>query len=118
MQSGPLLDRRAQENATLPTLIPSNSSFDHGIFPLKLRTAVMKPLLKKDNLDLNVFQNYRPVSNIPFISKVLEKVAVKRLTNHLDINGLQEDYQSAYKLMHSTETALLKVKQLSPLCHA
>ena len=70
----------------------------------------MKSLLKKDNLDLNVFKNYRPVSNIPFISKVLEKVAVKCLTNHLDINGLQEDYQSAYKLMHSTETALLKVK--------
>ena len=92
----------------LVTLV--NSSFDHGIFPLKLRTAVVKPLLKKDNLDLNVFKNYRPVSNIPFISKVFEKVAVKRLTNHLDINGLQEDYQSAYKLMHSTETALLKVK--------
>ena len=67
-------------------------------------------MLKKDNLDLNVFKNYGPVSNIPFISKVLEKVAVKRLTNHLDINGLQEDYQSDYKLMHSTETALLKVK--------
>ena len=61
-------------------------------------------------LIFTIFKNYRPVSNIPFISKVLEKVAVKRLTNHLDINGLQEDYQSAYKLMHSTETALLKVK--------
>ena len=92
----------------LVTLV--NSSFDHGIFPLKLRTAVGKPLLKKDNLDLNVFKIYRPVSNIHFISKVWEKVAVKRLTNHLDINGLQEDYQSAYKLMHSTDTALLKVK--------
>ena len=65
-----------------------NSSFDHGKFPFKLRTAVMKPLLKKENLDLNVFKNYRPVSNIAFISKVLEQVAVKRLTNHLDINGL------------------------------
>ena len=92
----------------LVTLV--NISFDHGIFPLKVRTAVVKPLLKKDNLDLNVFKNYRPVSNISFISKVLEKIAVKRLTNHLDINGLQEDYQSAYKLMHSTETALPKVK--------
>ena len=70
----------------------------------------MKPLLKKDNLDPNIFKNYGPVSNIPFISKVLEKVAVKRLADHLDINGLQEEYQSAYKLMHSTETALLRVK--------
>ena len=41
---------------------------------------------------------------------MLEKVAVKRLTSHLDITGLQEDYQSAYKLMNSTENALLKVK--------
>ena len=40
----------------------------------------------------------------------MEKLAVKRLTNLLDINGLQEEYQSAYKLMHSTETALLQVK--------
>ena len=70
----------------------------------------MEPLLKKDNLDLIVFKNYRTVSNIPLISKVLEKVAVKRLTNYQDINGLQEDYQSAYKPMYSTETALLKVK--------
>ena len=92
----------------LVTLV--NSGFDHEIFPLKLRTAVVKPLLRKDNLDLNVLKNYRPVSNIPYISKVLEKVAVKRLTNHLDINGLQEDYQSAYKLMHRTETSLLKMK--------
>ena len=56
------------------------------------------------------FKNYRPVANIFFISKVLENVVVKHLTKHLDINGLQEEYQSAYKLMHSTETALLKVK--------
>ena len=40
----------------LVTLV--NSSFDHGIFPLKLRTAVVKPLLKKDKLDFNVFKNY------------------------------------------------------------
>ena len=100
--------KKTLQFSNLVTLV--NSSFDHGILSLKLRTAVVKPLLKKDNLDLNIFKNYRPVSNIPFISKVLEKVAVKRLTNHLDINGLQEDYQSAYKHMHSTETALLKVK--------
>ena len=65
----------------LVTLV--NSSFAHGIFPLKLGTAVGKPLLKKDNLDHNVYKNYRPVPNIFFISKVLEKVAVKRLTDHV-----------------------------------
>ena len=47
--------------------------------------------------------------NIPFISKVLEKIAVKQLLEHLTTNGLQEGYQSAYRAAHSTETALLRV---------
>ena len=54
-------------------------------------------------------KNYRPVFNIPFISKVLEKIAVKQLLEHLTTNGLQEGYQSAYRTAHSTETALLRV---------
>ena len=53
--------------------------------------------------------NYRPISNIPFISKLLEKVAVSRLVEHLSKNNLTEEYQSAYRADHSTETALLKV---------
>ena len=53
--------------------------------------------------------NYRPISNIPFISKLLEKVAVSRLVEHLSKNNLMEEYQSAYRADHSTETALLKV---------
>ena len=54
--------------------------------------------------------NYRPVSNIAFVAKVLEKFAVRRLLDHLTLNGLHEEYQSAYKMLHSTETALLRVQ--------
>ena len=86
-----------------------NKSFNEGLFPKCLRTSLVKPIIKKEGLDANQFSNYRPVSNIPFCAKILEKVAVKRLTNHLQENSLLEEYQSAYRALHSTETALLRV---------
>ena len=50
------------------------------------------------------------MSNIAFVGKILEKVAVRRLLDHLTLNGLHEEYQSAYKMLHCTETALLRVQ--------
>ena len=67
------------------------------------------PLMKKPNLDEEVLKNYRPVSNLPFISKVLGKVVVTRLGSHLSIPKLHDDLQSTKRESHSTETALLKV---------
>ena len=87
-----------------------NNSFKQELFPITLRTAIVKPLLKSDTLDKDMLKNYRPVSNIAFVGKVLEKVAVRRLLDHLTLNGLHEEYQSAYKMLHSTETALLRVQ--------
>ena len=46
-----------------------NWSLQSGIFPTSLKTAVIKPLLKKNNLDQSVITNYRPISNLPFLSK-------------------------------------------------
>ena len=54
-------------------------------------------------------QNFRPVSNLPFISKILEKVVLTQLQKHLSENDLLEIRQSAYRKKHSTETALLSV---------
>ena len=65
--------------------------------------------MKKPNLDRNILKNYRPVSNLPFISKILEKVVLAQLQKHLTDNGLLEICQSAYRQHHSTETALLAV---------
>ena len=93
-----------------PLLNIINTSFKEGKFPKCLKTAIVTPLLKKTNLDTEQLKNYQPVSNIPFLSKVLEKIAVKRLLNHLQSNNLHEVNQSAYKRQHSTETALLKVQ--------
>ena len=67
-----------------------NNSFEQGIFPNTLRTAVVKQLLKSDTIIKDMLKNYRPVSNIAFFGKVLEKVAFHRLTEHLIMNGLHK----------------------------
>ena len=61
------------------------------------------------HLCLNNLNSYRPVSNLSFISKILEKVEASRLRSHISSNCLSNVSQSAYKEFHSTETALLKV---------
>ena len=54
-------------------------------------------------------KNYRPVSNLNFLSKIIEKIISNRIRSHLDKNNLSNTNQSAYKPLHSTETALLKI---------
>ena len=54
-------------------------------------------------------KNYRPVSNLSFLSKILEKVVASRLTSHINNSHTSNDYQSAYRKFHSTKTALLKI---------
>ena len=87
-----------------------NESFNSGVFPAQLRTAVVTPILKKQNLDKQHLKNYRPVSNISYVSKIMEKLVCVQIKDHLASNDLQERYQSAYREQHSTETALLCVK--------
>ena len=76
--------------------------------PEAFKHAVITPLLKKKGLDL-IYKNYRPVSGLPFLSKVIEKVVSKQLTEHATNSNLNEQHQSAYRSLHSTETALLKI---------
>ena len=52
------------------------------------KTAIVKLLLKKPALDQNVLKNYRPISNLPFLSKILEKVVLHKLLAHLQENNL------------------------------
>ncbi|KAK6174094.1 hypothetical protein SNE40_017434 [Patella caerulea] len=86
-----------------------NTSLNLGDVSSILKSALVNPLLKKSNLDRNVLKNFRPVSNLSFLSKIIEKVVAARLKDHLSINNLDEKFQSAYKAFHSTETALLRV---------
>ena len=54
-------------------------------------------------------KNYRPVPNLSFLSKVLEKVVVNQLNTHINSSNASDQYQSAYRKFHSTETTLLKI---------
>ena len=77
-----------------------------------MKQASVTPLLKKDDLDPEVLNNYCPASNLSFLSKVLERVVAARLTNYMTINQLHEPMQSAYRACHSTETALVRVQNI------
>jgi hypothetical protein len=87
-----------------------NLSLQSSHFPIAYKKALVRPLLKKPTLDKEVLKNYRPVSNLSFVSKIIEKAVLKQLSSHMDSNGLHTPVQSAYRPQHSTETALLKVQ--------
>ena len=69
----------------------------------------MKPRLKKPSLNPDDLNSYRPISNLSFISKVVERVVATRLSEHFESQGLLPDCQSAYRANHSTETAITAV---------
>jgi len=86
-----------------------NLSFSSGTFPACYRTASITPLLKKDGLDPDDPSNYRPISNLNSISKIIERVFLSRLLPHVNESTNFNKSQSAYRRHHSTETALLKI---------
>ena len=84
-----------------------NLSFQEGCFPESFKIAQVTPLIKKPNLDPNNLSNYRPISNLNNISKILERLFMSRLQPHVLASGNFNPFQSAYRRNHSTETALL-----------
>ena len=70
-----------------------NLSFQTDNVPSALKVAVICPLLKKTTLNLEVLASYRPISNLPFLSKVLEKVVASELQDHLKHSNLFEKFQ-------------------------
>ena len=86
-----------------------NKSLQTGIFLDDLKETLVKPWLKKINLDLTE-KNYRPVLNLQLVGKLIERAVTDQLNAHITKNSLMEPVQSAYRASHSTETALVKVK--------
>ena len=75
-----------------------------------MKNAVLSPLLKKPSQDFEIFSNVQPVSNLKFLSKVIEKATAIRVTNYLCDNDLNKSLLPAYKKQHSWETAFLRVQ--------
>ena len=86
-----------------------NSSLATGCVPDHFKHAIIQPLLKKPSLDPLVHSNYRPISKLTYISKLLEKVVCNQLLLFLNNNNTFDKFQSGFRQKHSTETALLRV---------
>ena len=90
-----------------PLTIIINQSLRTGIFPDALKIAKMKPLYKKgDNFCLN---NYRPISLLPTISKIFERVMFTQMYSYLNSNFLLSEQQYGFRSQHSTELACVKL---------
>ena len=87
-----------------------NLSLKNGIFPSPFKQAIVTPLLKKSTLSKEDLKTYRPVSGLSFLSKLVERIVAAQIRSHMDSHDLGNTFQSAYKVGHSTETALLCIK--------
>ena len=82
-----------------------NLSLSSGKCPNSLKLAKVIPIYKKD--DPSLISNYRPISLLPCISKVLEKIVYKRLFNFLKQNKSLIPHQFGFRKDHSTDYAIL-----------
>ena len=95
-----------------PEIVPSlthiiiNLSIRCGYFPDKWKISKVLPLYKEDIK--SVPNNYRPISILPVVSKVIEKVIFKQLYEYLTHNNLLAVSQHGFRPMHSTLTALIE----------
>ena len=99
---------------SLPVLLSTitrivNMSLTTGCFPSSYKHSIVSPLLKKPSLDKENLSNYRPISNLSFLSKLTERIVKSRLISHLSSHSILNPFQSAYTKHHSTETVLLSL---------
>ena len=87
----------------------ANLSFSTVVFPAGYKLGRVIPLLRKAGLPKDDPANYRPITNLPTFSKLLERLALNRLQPHVLASGNFCCSQSAYRSGYSTETSLLKI---------
>ena len=81
----------------------------NGNFPDELKVACITPILKRDSLDKDDVTNFKSDSNLPFLSKLIEKCVNYQITEYVHTNQLFCAFQSSYRCHHSCETAMVKV---------
>lgn len=85
-----------------------NSSFETGIFPDQMKIAKVIPIHKGG--DKTLMGNYRPISILPTVSKLLERIVSNRLRTFIEKRKLLYDNQFGFRNRHSTELAILTLK--------
>ena len=86
-----------------------NASLSSTVFPAPMKHAVVVPALKKGVSDASVLTNYRPISNITFVTKITERFVAQQLQHFMEENRIYGIYKSAYRAHHSAETALVRI---------
>ena len=84
-----------------------NLSLGCSSVPDLLQQALVFPTIKNPHGDKDALSNYRPVSNLSFVSKLLEKIVLEQLNSYLNENELLNKHQSGYRVGHSCETLLM-----------
>ena len=86
-----------------------NASFVDGVLPPIQKHAIVRPRLKKPTLDSDDLNSYRPISNLSFLSKTIERAVAVRFNEHVEAYNQLPSCQSAYREHHSTETAVIDI---------
>ncbi len=95
--------KKHKDTLAIPIACIINKSFDESFFPSSLKTAIITPIFKSG--DRYEICNYRPISILPAISKVIEKVVAEQIHAHLNNENLLHPRQFVFRANHSTETA-------------
>ena len=99
--------KRIKISLTKPLSIIINQILNSGIFPEKLKIAKVIPIHKKD--DNKLFNNYRPISLLPVMSKIVEKCIYKQLYDYFQKNNMFYAHQYGFRTGHCTEYAALEI---------
>lgn len=94
----------------LEVLLPAITSLMNCVLingmPQCWKDSLVSPRLKKSGLDHSSLSSYRPINQLPFFSKIAERLVLNRLMNFLESHNLLDPYQNAYRRQHSCESAL------------
>ena len=101
--------------ANTPVLAPIfveliNLSYKDSTVPARLKHSIITPLLKRSGLPANDYSSYRPIANLPYASKLLERHVSAQIRLHIQCNGIGDPFQSAYRPSHSVETAIVCIQ--------
>ena len=87
-----------------------NLSYSDCTVPARLKHSIITPLLKRSGLPVDDYTSYRPIANLPYASKLLERHVAAQIRLHIQRNNIGDPFQSAYRPSHSVETAIVCIQ--------